>query len=181
MFICLWDGSWAGLRTVFAGVNCAWLECGVWEPLLPCSSMTATQGRELWGSFPLFGLSLFITDSSQIDWTPWPAMWDALCLTYSHTWHLAACPVSSSWPTVVGHCRLNFHVIRGMWLRLVVPALPDSSPTLAGTWSHLEDLYGFSGNTLDISLPTDRAKWKLIVTLHLRPKFLLVFLLPLIF
>lgn len=45
-----------------------------------------------------------------------------------------------------------------MCLRLVVSALPDSSPTLAGSWSHLEDLFDSSGNTLDISLPSGQSQ-----------------------
>lgn len=40
----------------------------------------------------------------------------------------------------------------------MVPALPDSSPTLAGPWPHLKDLFDFSANTLDISLPTGQSQ-----------------------
>lgn len=45
-----------------------------------------------------------------------------------------------------------------MCLRLLVSALPDSSPTLVGSWSHLEDLFDSSGNTLAISLPSGQSQ-----------------------
>lgn len=64
----------------------------------------------------------------------------------------------------------------------MVPALPDSSLTLAGPWSHLEDLFDFSANSLGISLPTGQSQMeanshiefeaKILTSFPPTPKFL---------
>lgn len=158
--------SWAERLTVFSGVNCAWLECGFWKPLLPCASRLPVRERRCGGGFPC----VFITDSHQKEPALLPGQQCGCSLLSPPpgSQGSAFCPVCSS--PVVGYCQVSCAASRAS-MQSVVCLGPDNPMPSQLPASHHWGRHAF-GDTVETTVFTSRATWKPVGAWHSKPKIL---------